>query len=50
MNKCAVIGLCLLLTHCASAPKPPHCHDNGKGSQPVNTASVVLKPVEQSHE
>ncbi|WP_170308269.1 hypothetical protein [Parashewanella tropica] len=43
MKRFICISLCLLLTHCASAPQPPHCSDNGKGLQPVNTTPIVLK-------
>ncbi|MCL1077098.1 hypothetical protein L2734_02720 [Parashewanella spongiae] len=50
MNKTFVIVLSLLLTHCASAPKPPHCNDDGKGLKPVNHAPVKLKSVGQHNE
>ncbi|MBM7072993.1 hypothetical protein JQC92_13305 [Shewanella sp. 202IG2-18] len=50
MNMSLMIIACLLLTHCASAPKPPHCHDDGKGLKPVNHAAVILKPIGQHDE
>ena len=50
INKALMIIACLLLTHCASAPKPPHCHDDGKGLKPVNHAAVILKPIGQHDE
>ena len=50
MNKTLVVVFCLLLAHCASAPKPPHCIDDGKGLKPVNHAPVKLKPIGQHDE
>ena len=40
-----LIYLCfaLLLMHCASAPKPPHCKDDGKGLKPINTGLLKIK-------
>ncbi|MCL1079447.1 hypothetical protein D5R81_15460 [Parashewanella spongiae] len=43
--KMSCLLLVLLLTHCSSASKPPHCHDDGKGLKPVNHAAISLKPV-----
>ena len=45
ISKALMVIACLLLTHCASAPKPPHCHDDGKRLKPVNHAPVKLKPI-----
>ena len=50
MKKIIALTFVLVLTHCASAPKPPHCDDNGKGMKPVNHAPVTLKPMDQHHE
>ncbi|MBE8168161.1 MAG: hypothetical protein HAW66_07325 [Shewanella sp.] len=33
--------LVLVLSHCSSVPKPPHCKDNGKGLQPVNHSTIL---------
>ncbi len=30
----------LVLSHCSSVPKPPHCKDNGKGLLPVNHSTT----------
>ena len=46
MKKLVTLSLILLLTHCASAPKPPHCQDDGKGLKPVNTTPVKLSAKE----
>ena len=47
LKKFSSLLVVLQLTHCASAPKPPHCHDDGRGLKPVNHSSVKLKPIEQ---
>ncbi|MBM7072892.1 hypothetical protein JQC92_12760 [Shewanella sp. 202IG2-18] len=40
MKWLSAVCLVLLLSHCSSVPKPPHCHDNGKGLKPVNHAPL----------
>ena len=42
MRNLICLSLIVLLTHCASAPKPPHCKDDGKGLKPVNTSPITL--------
>ena len=50
LKKFSSLIVALLLTHCVSAPKPPHCHDDGKGLKPVNHLPVKLKPIALKHE
>ncbi|MGB0893797.1 MAG: hypothetical protein ACPGUD_05265 [Parashewanella sp.] len=50
MKTTLVLVMVLLLSHCSSIPQPPHCQDNGKGLQPVNTHPIELKPVEAAHD
>ncbi len=45
MKKLISVCFILLLTHCSSMPKPPHCKDDGKGLIPVNTQPIVIKPL-----
>ncbi len=51
MKRLLCLSFMLLLTHCASAPKPPHCKDDGKGLKPVNTSPIKLpsKPKQKEH-
>ncbi len=32
--------LVLVLGHCSSVPKPPHCKDNSRGLKPVNHSTI----------
>ncbi|MCL1078416.1 hypothetical protein L2734_09590 [Parashewanella spongiae] len=48
MKKLLSLSLILLLSHCASAPKPPHCKDDGKGLKPVNTTPITLTAKEKN--
>ena len=43
MKRLFSLLLVMVLTHCSSVPKPPHCKDNGKGLQPVNHSSIAAK-------
>ncbi|MBM7070615.1 hypothetical protein JQC92_00965 [Shewanella sp. 202IG2-18] len=45
MKNLICVCFVLLLTHCASAPKPPHCRDDGKELKPVNSDLVKTELV-----
>ncbi len=47
MKILSMLMMTLMLTHCASAPKPPHCKDNGKGLTPVNKTPVEVSREEK---
>ncbi len=46
MKQLIALSLVLVLTHCASAPKPSHCKNDGKGLKPLNTTPVKLSAKE----